>query len=933
MNTRKQYNKKSTQKDKCVTKNRKLTMQKRTHTKKGKQKTQKKGGAKIFNTANEFIKNNCPSIMLTTRPNPSLLNKKSWFPSREEKQQILLNKCKESLDAFKDNKNLDLVDFLKIKKKFEDKRIEYTGSVDKPIVLNENMDELKKLASDESYNNETIYKKYVELQSVITKLYITKNSSKLREIINKMSPEVYQYLMDSQFINSELYNWILTTNYLKKPNDLFELFRKFKYVNTRPRGDNILDPMYHLTIRDARSNKLSSHRYKMFQNWDTIIESKPLLFKSFFETDTYGFNQNTFNNLYGESFGRAAPFILYHQDKVQFNSLVKDMTDPDWNSPQKREPEYIKIFDKLFYIGAIKKSKLPLFLSSSYYNRKWESKPSFGDFKNDEFIGRIISLFVTTITPFSQFIFGSNPGELSAFYTFQVDNDDNKLCNSGFLVVPPNMGSKPFKYITEDTKKIYDDFLKSHISMEDFDYDTLSNNITKEFPSIRVIDFDHNKAYGIQFCEIKFYETQSSIGLCVQLIIIDNILDRDISKITLTVKDLVIWHKVDSEDVNDINQICPIFARGLINPIQDSLKSVISRKKEDILLVSKKEEPEYKEPEEETKEEPEEEPVYKKSEEETKEEPKYKEPVYTELQPNRPSDYSITSDESTELCNKVIELLRKLNNCRYMGIGCPLLRKKKNEIYKFFNTKILNIIENIESGIIPDTLDATQSINELCNIYIQQLETYLDGYEFNFDENLKKNNFYLGFNDLSNYAHGLSIDTVYQINNKKIEIKKKIRIPRRYKDLIEKYDKIKKLLGGTDLKDCRYTNIGCPLIRQKRKQLFTFFDVKIHNILFYIFRKDEPKDSDYISPRLEKLFDIYIKQIEAYIDGYAHKFDENLKANRFELDTGVLQYTKPDFHSLLPKQNPPKKWSIFSFRRGGLTKKKSSKRLRKTHRK
>jgi hypothetical protein len=206
------------------------------------------------------------------------------------------------------------------------------------------------------------------------------------------------------------------------------------------------------------------------------------------------------------------------------------------------------------------------------YERQYNfpEKPQYIDYTENFHVKRFVSLNTLFPETYIRHIFGSHAQDICVFnmHSYLREKNEDGLCNIGIKII--NGGQ--FKEINKDIKKIYDTFLKENVDIKDFDYDKVSNNIDNTYPILRIFDFDNDRAYGISFVNMLYSEDEQDLGLCVQLIIIKDIFHEIETKVSIEVKLLVIWYKLNDYNVETLLAHCPNMYSSIIFPIQSSFK-------------------------------------------------------------------------------------------------------------------------------------------------------------------------------------------------------------------------------------------------------------------------------------------------------------------------------------------------------------------------
>ena len=257
--------------------------------------------------------------------------------------------------------------------------------------------------------------------------------------------------------------------------------------------------------------------------------------------------------------------------------------------------------------------------------------------------------------------------------------------------------------------------------------------------------------------------------------------------------------------------------------------------------------------------------------------------------------------KSVEIAEKlrqyVVTQLNHLSKCRksYLGttIGCPILRKKKDEILIFFDKTLLHQINVISSYTIHSLEISKETQNDILNIiklsriYIQQIETYSS----KFHEYLTDNKFGLQHIDLDKDRFDINY-----VKSQDLVIHPPINIDSELNQRINDCSKIIKQIS--DLLDCRgKITFGCPILRQRKNKTILFFEKMLKLLLQANQLVKEKKgqnisnDSDkMLLKNIENVCKIYSHHIKIYQEGVKHNFDNNLKQNKFDLGFHVVKY-------------------------------------------
>lgn len=403
-----------------------------------------------------------------------------------------------------------------------------------------------------------------------------------------------------------IYNWVKDTNFelfkLKSPQDLIDLFKSFYPINCPYREE--LKEFERIKITATQLQE-TNNRYVNNSSWDLYLN---ITFDDFYN-DYLLKTQYRFEKVYGEmlaeSFERPlSTNIVDSNGEIVFKSTdtLKDAGEQNFSKVKEHFNNFIL---KLNELGGT-----PKFVNNSAISSDGsEVKVLEHNIITNPFVKKIVQfLAVSTVSQLVQitrfWVKGMRDQTKSAnyyglFYHYYEENYGIDSMTFAENILFDYSTSNKIRF-EENEVEIINRFINSNIPNNNYDKcvgDLRKYEPNKLFPTCRIIDIQNNSFSSIHFFDIVMPTVVPSqpphptLGYCVQITKVNNILDDNIQNNNVTVTAMVLWtanissnfkaNLPNGKDVKlPLGEVIPMFMgntfyNGFIQPILSSLKPVI----------------------------------------------------------------------------------------------------------------------------------------------------------------------------------------------------------------------------------------------------------------------------------------------------------------------------------------------------------------------
>ena len=488
-------------------------------------------------------------------------------PSSKQK----LNKCKNSFQVINTEK-MNRIDYAKYiglvdefnqlnAGRFPDKKIEQIGVL---YIINY----IKELYGYGWYNK--------------LKGRVEKNTPALVELLRSIHPYYYIFIMTSPQLDVGAKQWIQSTMFelfsLHNVGDLISLFSDFSPILTI-NPDNLAT---HNKYQDYTVTNvmplLPNDRYNSpNKSYDISFQIYVDDFPKIYGMDL---QEPPFHELYTDAFYRRYTTAIYSGGRIIYNTKDHDNENELSKYPKDAALTKNEENEKTSKINEITKANYNDFirlLAGLPHSTSEEIAPgievTFSMIEHNTNVKRIIKLLpiMYDILRFATNMISIDLNEsFGVFYPFYEVND-MAMCNT--LITTANT-----EIFIKDAKvdEMISNFLKKILPKYDYNvYSGKTPDESNKYPRVRILDMDENKMINIACGTIKYGENKVTIGRFVQIVILGNIFAESVADITVDIQCLLIWEEIGTAVTSSLNASCPIFFKGVIEPIQQAFTSHI----------------------------------------------------------------------------------------------------------------------------------------------------------------------------------------------------------------------------------------------------------------------------------------------------------------------------------------------------------------------
>ena len=403
-----------------------------------------------------------------------------------------------------------------------------------------------------------------------------------------------------------IYNWVKDTNFeffkLKSPQDLIDLFNSFYPINCPYRKE--LREFERIKITATQLQE-TNNRYVNNSSWDLYLN---ITFDDFYN-DYLLKTQYRFEKVYGEMLLEAferplSTNIIGSTGEIVFKSTdtLKDAEEQNFSKVNEHFNNFIL---KLNELGGT-----PKFVNNSAISSDGsEVKVLEHNIISNPFVKKIVQFLavsmVSQLVKITRFwIKGMRDQTKSAnyyglfYHYYEINYDIDSMYFAENILFDYSTSNKI--RFEENEVEIINRFINSNIPNNNYDKcvgDLRKYQPNNLFPTCRIIDIQNNSFSSILFFDIVMPTVVPSqppyptLGYCVQITKVNNILDDNIQNNNVTVTAMVLWtgnissnFKANLPNGKDVllplGEAIPMFMgntfyNGFIQPILSSLKPVI----------------------------------------------------------------------------------------------------------------------------------------------------------------------------------------------------------------------------------------------------------------------------------------------------------------------------------------------------------------------
>jgi hypothetical protein len=400
-----------------------------------------------------------------------------------------------------------------------------------------------------------------------------------------------------------IYNWVKDTNFelfkLKSPQDLIDLFNSFYPINCPYREE--LKEFERIKITATQLQE-TNNRYVNNSSWDLYLN---INFDDFYN-DYLLKTQYRFEKVYGEMLMEAferplSTNIIGSTGEIVFKS-TDTFEDAGEQNFSKVNEHFNNFILKLNELGGI-----PKFVNNSAVSSDGsEVKVLEHNIISNPFVKKIVQFLAVSMVPqlvkITRFwVKGMRDQTKSVnyyglFYHYYEENYDIDSMYFAENILFDYSTSNKIRF-EENEVEIINRFINSNIPNNNYDKcvgDLRKYQPNNLFPTCRIIDIQNNSFSSILFFDIVMPTVVPSqppyptLGYCVQITKVNNILDDDIQNNNVTVTAMVLWsgnissifnaNLPNGEEVKlPLEKAIPMFTgntfyNGFIQPILSSLK-------------------------------------------------------------------------------------------------------------------------------------------------------------------------------------------------------------------------------------------------------------------------------------------------------------------------------------------------------------------------
>ena len=465
----------------------------------------------------------------------------------------------------------------------------------------------------------------------VIELYLKKDQAKLEDLLLKIHPNFYIFLLDSnnyeninklqQSLNyrwffltgrkiESVVDWIYNTNnsmrVLKTPEDLIRMFTGFYPIEAEHKSfvEDVYIDQY---IANVSTNETSQFRYdRPDNNWDISFDVKIFSFSKILnflnkggDADINELGLTQYNVLWVESFVRRYKTIfVYNNETLVFKDAEAFIS---FNPSETYEERLLQTQEERTVMALNQYNNLMKILTK-VYNEKRETAVVYNDINALEMTSsstKDVSKDVSELDSHLQQFFSSLPDTsfftrighifiylFSATTVFFGSIFQEKYSNlyglfhqykkmytqeSNFVVSAKNKIEK-----NKEVEMCVKEFVSKHLP--NFDYETLILNPdnkeqndkegTSQLPRLRIIDFDKNFAHSVQCAQLLSHENLTNVGLAVTIVSMYDIFGDDPK---INIHCLILWNK--NEDSDLIQRENSVLYDGFFHPIFKSLST------------------------------------------------------------------------------------------------------------------------------------------------------------------------------------------------------------------------------------------------------------------------------------------------------------------------------------------------------------------------